>query len=341
MPDFRQPQNPTQLKQNLSQGDLQSLMLEKIRELQGLNPNVAPAQNVTPRELFTSPENRLALGLQLLQSNTEQPVFQQLGTGIALGVQGINQRRQAAVEQERQSIKSRREALLQEIGAIQDLGEQRIRGRQVTDIGTQRGIINLATEEFRPIGAAPPKKPLVNVDFGEREFSKQFGEETAKFLFKSREGAIDAENSLRSTIEARQLLDEGVITGFGADFLTGFGSFLKQAGFNQFDDPVSNTQAFAASRAQEVGRIIKLFGSGTGLSDADREFATKAAAGEINLTEKALRRILDINEKASRNVIQRHNKDVKSATSGRSIPFDISVPLPGGTGVINFEDLDN
>jgi formyltetrahydrofolate synthetase len=54
-----------------------------------------------------------------------------------------------------------------------------------------------------------------------------------------------------------------------------------------------------------------LFGAGTGLSDADREFAKLIAGGNTQVTEAALRRILDINERAARGVIALHNERAK------------------------------
>jgi peptidoglycan/xylan/chitin deacetylase (PgdA/CDA1 family) len=60
-----------------------------------------------------------------------------------------------------------------------------------------------------------------------------------------------------------------------------------------------------------VGSIITLFGAGTGLSDADREYAKIMAGGDVNLTEDALRKILLINEVQSRYAIEEYNKSVK------------------------------
>ena len=41
--------------------------------------------------------------------------------------------------------------------------------------------------------------------------------------------------------------------------------------------------------AGNVGRLIKQFGAGTGLSDADRQYAEKMAGGKITLDVKALK----------------------------------------------------
>jgi hypothetical protein len=74
-----------------------------------------------------------------------------------------------------------------------------------------------------------------------------------------------------------------------------------------------------------VGRIIKQFGAGTGLSNADREYAAKIAAGEIALTETALRRILDINDRAANRAIDLHNRNVKSIKT--NIPLTVEKPV--------------
>lgn len=159
------------------------------------------------------------------------------------------------------------------------------------------------------------------------EFGKALGKGLADDFLEQRTAAQDAVKSLQGAVEARQLLDSGVITGFGADFGVGFGKALQQAGWNVAPDAIANTEAFVASRAKEVGRIIKLFGAGTGLSDADRAYAEKAAAGEITMTEESIRRILDINERASKNVIKNYNEQAAQIPEGAS-PFPLAIDMP-------------
>jgi hypothetical protein len=154
---------------------------------------------------------------------------------------------------------------------------------------------------------------------------KGFGET----IIDARKAATDAQASLDSTRQARKLLDSGVITGFGADFKVGLGKALQQMGYHGADDAISNSEAYVATRAQEVGRLIKLFGAGTGLSDADREFATKAAAGSIELNEASIRRILDINERAAQNVLAAYNEMVTPIQSRGSLP-NMTVGTPTG-----------
>jgi hypothetical protein len=76
--------------------------------------------------------------------------------------------------------------------------------------------------------------------------------------------------------------------------------------------------------AANTGNLIKQFGAGTAISDADRAYATKAAAGEITMDETAIRKVLDINDRAARNVIAKHNKSVKGIKT--NIPLEVEMP---------------
>jgi len=168
----------------------------------------------------------------------------------------------------------------------------------------------------------------VNIDQkAEGAFNTALGNLTAKDLFERRKLATDAVATLQSNVEAKNLLDSGILAGAFADWRLEFGKALQQAGIKLNDNAIANTEAFAASRAKEVGRIIKLFGAGTGLSDADREFATKAAAGQITLNEESIRRILDINERAARFIVESYNKDASQIDKKLS-PFDLTVQIP-------------
>ena len=54
------------------------------------------------------------------------------------------------------------------------------------------------------------------------------------------------------------------------------------------------TETFQINAANQVLSIIKNFGSGTAVSDADRAYATRMAGGDISLNEGSLARILKI-----------------------------------------------
>ena len=159
----------------------------------------------------------------------------------------------------------------------------------------------------------------------EKAFETELGKEQAGELIKSRTAARDAASIIDTVKTGRDIMKSGMITGAGADFLVNFNQALKTVGIDAgFADAAANSQAFTANMAGNVGKLIKQFGAGTGLSDADREFAKDMAGGRISLDAKAINRILDINERAARNVIARHNKDVKGIKT--NIPLEVEMP---------------
>jgi hypothetical protein len=176
-------------------------------------------------------------------------------------------------------------------------------------------------------------KPAGTGGAAQDAFSKQFGTEKAKKVFELETSANMAKDAIVSNSTALDLLDRGAITGFGADFRVGFGKALQLAGVDLGKDEISNTEAFLASRVKEVGNLITLFGAGTGLSDQDRAYAEKAAAGNINLTEESIRKIIDINNRAAKNVITNYNATVQDLKdSGYEAPRPVQLPGAVGSG---------
>ncbi len=193
---------------------------------------------------------------------------------------------------------------------------------ETQNLGTSIGAVN--TNLGPNAGAVTTVAPI---DVSGKAFDEKLGADLGAQIGEARTAATDAQLSLAASQEALNLLDKGMITGFGADFRLGMGKALQQVGVNLADDAIANTEAFVATRALEVGRLIKLFGAGTGLSDADREYATKAAAGSIDLNEDSIRRIIEINNRAAQNVIDKYNMLAAPLAGRGSIP---EVIIPGG-----------
>ena len=109
--------------------------------------------------------------------------------------------------------------------------------------------------------------------------------------------ADDATKMMNNITEVMPNLDE-MITGKLANaelFVRGAKQAIASAvGLDPEDPKLENTQVFIALAAPRVATIIKDFGAGTGLSDADREFAQLASGGDITMTANALRSILKI-----------------------------------------------
>lgn len=158
-------------------------------------------------------------------------------------------------------------------------------------------------------------RPITNVEIKqEAALGQALGTQQAKAIAEGRDAATSAVTMLDTINTGRKLLNSGMVTGAGADFLVSLNQGLKTLGIDAGKaDAAANSQAFAATMASSVGQLIKQFGAGTGLSNADRDYAEKMAGGKITLDESAIRKILDINERAARNVIAAHNKSVDKA----------------------------
>ena len=192
--------------------------------------------------------------------------------------------------------------------------------RQGSQLTPQRTI------ELIP-GALPTQQQME----GGKKLSESIAGEAGKALIDLKNKATDATMSLESNKQARELLNSGIVTGTGADFITGFGNLLSsRLGYGDATDPVANTQAYVATTAGEVGRVITAFGSGTGLSDADREYAAKIAGGQISLNEQSIRKILDIRDKQNKWILQRYNIEYGRVPEAAK-PYDLSVPQPNGS----------
>jgi hypothetical protein len=170
--------------------------------------------------------------------------------------------------------------------------------------------------EERGLKRSQATAPKIVLPAQESEFEKGLGGGQSKLVFENKAAAEDAAEILRTNQVGRDLLKAGAITGTGADFFIGLNNALAQAGLDfGYADAAANSQAYVAAMGANVGRLIKQFGAGTGLSDADREYAEKMAGGKIALTEAALRRILSINDRAANRVIDLHNRNVKNIKS--------------------------
>ena len=195
-----------------------------------------------------------------------------------------------------------------------------------TSVGTYADVPLPAAVETQKARIAKAGASNIRVDQKqESAFESGLGTGQAKRIIDSQVAAKDAASIIDTVKTGRDLMKSGMITGAGADFLVNLNQGLKTVGIDAgLADAAANSQAFTANMAGNVGKLIKQFGAGTGLSDADREFAKDMAGGRISLDAKAINRILDINERAARNVITQHNKDVKGVKT--NIPLEVEMP---------------
>ena len=120
--------------------------------------------------------------------------------------------------------------------------------------------------------------------------------------------AMAGRDEIQAIHRSREQLDQpgGIFAGSFAD------QRLKIAKVAEFigvpnADKIANTEAFGSAIGSRVLSLVKNLGSGTAISNADREFAAAMAGGNIKLDDKSIRRILDIGEQAARVKIDAHN----------------------------------
>lgn len=185
-------------------------------------------------------------------------------------------------------------------------------------IASLRQQINAANE-----GKAPKITNVLKLPPQEKAFEEEIGKGQAKDVIDSRTRAEDAREILDTAIRGREMLKMPIITGAGANFFVGLDQALKTAGMDFGGEASANAQAYGTMMASNTAKLIKNFGSGTGLSDADRKYAERMAAGDVTVDKRALEKILQLQEIMARKTIERHNKKVKGIKT--NIPLEVEL----------------
>lgn len=140
------------------------------------------------------------------------------------------------------------------------------------------------------------------------------------------EKATTAVSTLSLNNRALQILDAGVFTGTGAELLTGAAKLASALGFeNAATATAERSEEYVATRAREVGNFVKNFGSGTSITDADRDYAEKAVAGQISMTEPAIRRLLEIERIVAQDLIKDHKRVYDKMAEQGTDPTTLSI----------------
>jgi hypothetical protein len=108
-------------------------------------------------------------------------------------------------------------------------------------------------------------------------------------------------SALTALNEAEAAVDQGIISGAGANQVLG----LQKVGslFGLDPQAIVNTETFAAAMAPVVAATLKATAGTANLSNADMEFAKKAAAGDITLDSGSIKRLLGVLRRANESVV--------------------------------------
>ena len=165
-------------------------------------------------------------------------------------------------------------------------------------------------------------------------------------FFVANEKALTAQKILGINANSRSLMEEGIITGAGANFLAGMASIGVQLGIvpQGVEDTLIATQTFMAERGKQVLALLGSgdVGSGTGISDNDVKFMKEVAGQQITLNKETLANIMRIEERAARNAIATSNSRLEvmkqyvgeDQDSALLDTFFVPMPEPSVTGYV-------
>ena len=144
-----------------------------------------------------------------------------------------------------------------------------------------------------------PEVRLSRVENIDNGFASDITGGVAKGFLEQWDNAKSGVTSLDANTEALDMLNQGgLTTGSLANARIGLGKFAVLLGMDsKFTDDVERTTAYLAMRGRQVGEVIKMFGSGTGLSDADAIRAESIAAGNEGQTPGAIKMLLELERK--------------------------------------------
>ena len=161
------------------------------------------------------------------------------------------------------------------------------------------------------------KAPQVQevIDKGQEVGVKAMAEANVENFVELNTKAQDARDMIELIDRQTGRLEGGMPTGLAANVELNLRRFGELVGL-PYDPAVTNAETFISEAGKIVADQIKDFGSGTGLSDADREYAKLIAAADITTQQEALFNLLKIRRQAMVETVQNFNK-VRAATARR------------------------
>lgn len=112
-------------------------------------------------------------------------------------------------------------------------------------------------------------------------------------------------NALTALNNAEAAVDSGIINGAGANQILGLKKVASAMGMD--DSQIVNTETFVAAMAPVVAATLKATAGTANLSNADMEFAKKAAAGDITLDARSIKRLIGILRASNEAVVKSFN----------------------------------
>jgi len=173
-----------------------------------------------------------------------------------------------------------------------------------------RAAFGIQKDDKRPYTVGPDGKLQVTAGDPKttiNNFANPLAKGIAEQFNEDRKAAKGAADTIVNIHEARNALDSGkVVTGLGANARLD----MNRAGalFGITDTTaIAKTETFRAAIGQSVLDRAKALGANP--TDSDRRYINDVMAGNIELNEKSIRNILDIQERTMRRKIDQHNEE--------------------------------
>lgn len=201
-----------------------------------------------------------------------------------------------------------------------------LRGKELSNMKLERelqgeGAVPLTPEDRASYGI-PEGQPAYKTRSGEIKFGPAgtkittnvgggSDEQVFKAMDESAKAARSSVTGLAGLQEARAAIKGGAFTGFGANQQLAFRKAASALGLAD-SDKVVNTETFKSAIAPQVAAMVKSTVGTANISNSDREFAEKAAGGNITLDEGSINRLLGIMERASVAQIKAHQQRLEA-----------------------------
>lgn len=295
-------------------------------------PNGIAPDGMSQEQMFRQGVGQLGAGM--LAASNKNPM-QALGMSyLEAQNQGLNNARQTMIakefrsqEEDRKAKREQNEAMLRERSRIAQMLGAQTGGQTSGGAGGDLNTLYEAYSQAQLVGdedlaqsikaridqqtkAADDANSAQKLSIDERKLQLDQTNQTLKVIEKPYEEAKAATSDLQAINTMEQLLDEGIFTGKTAGWEAAAKGFLAEAGWVSENDlnKLAGTEAYQAAAGQRVAQIVKQFGAGTSISNADREYADKMAAGKITMTEESMRKILGIGRKVAQDRRESYKK---------------------------------
>ena len=204
--------------------------------------------------------------------------------------------------------------------------EGEVQSRRVDE---SANVWNPATNKWESpmdLGLKPAPVVTKQISAADGITSKLTGKMTDNFLELNAQ-AQTAQKILRINRDSMEVLDRGIVSGFTAPIQLEVMRIGKAMGIlpEDMEDKVAATELFMISRAKQVLPLIKALGSGTAISDKDREFIEKVVGGNIALDEKTIREVIRIESQVAMDAINANNSALDTLNRVEGTELDNSV----------------